>query len=166
MWKLPSASLEQGSCVPGKVPQALLQSKQQKNLQAGFLQVENAHFICKTFVGPLLKMKEFEGRFCYFSGILDCRIWLSGRKCQFWEREISFFGGKNWTPICNRISTTPLQQKSLLFTPGLVSWKAYLPERICPSIIEIASLTSESEIVNFQSHVSIFEFGFVICGLL
>jgi hypothetical protein len=49
-------------------------------------------------------MKEFEGRFCYFSGILDCRIWVSGRKCQFWET-CDFLGGKNWTPNCNRICT-------------------------------------------------------------
>jgi hypothetical protein len=67
----------------GRSPKPSSKVNNKKNLQAGLLQVENAHFICKTFVGPLLKMKEFEGRFCYFSGILDCRIWLSGRKCQF-----------------------------------------------------------------------------------
>jgi hypothetical protein len=127
MWERPSASLEQGSCVPGKVPQALLQSKQQKNLQAGLLQVENAHFICTTFVGPLLN----EG---IWGQILLLFRHLRLQNLAFWEevpilREISFFGGKNWTPICNRISTTPpLTKVFALYTrvgvmKGLLTWK-------------------------------------------
>ncbi len=70
-------------------------------------------------------MKEFEGRFCYFSGILDCRIWLSGRKCQFWER-CHFLGERTELLIVTQSPPPPLPQKSLLFTPGMVSWKAYL----------------------------------------
>jgi hypothetical protein len=53
-----------------------------------------------------------EGRFCYFSGILDCRIWLSGRKCQFWET-CEFLGERTELLIVTESAPPSPQNKSL-----------------------------------------------------
>jgi hypothetical protein len=79
---------------------------------------KNAHFICTTFVGPLLN----EG---IWGQILLLFRHLRLQNLAFWEevpslRDIWVFGGKNWTSDCNRISTTTttLPQKSLLLHRG------------------------------------------------
>ncbi len=114
-------------CLGRKFSQAHPQSKQQKKSSGRFVTSGKCPLHLHNILWVPFWMKEFEGRFCYFSGILDCRIWLSGRKCQIWET-CDFLGERTQLLIVTESANPPPPppQKSLLFTPGMVSWKAYL----------------------------------------